>query len=186
MARLSRVERAQKARERAKRTILGLVAASDGRLVGKLRLNKAFYRAHLLYFEETGLELTGYPIVHLEQGPGIDNADDLIDELEQEGRLLESIGNGPRKRERVYELVGTPVSDEDVDKTNAIKRAVVWANALTEEELKLGSHNRSWEESGMGKQQNIFVDVLSSERVLSIRAEADERLAKIEDLLPSV
>lgn len=172
-----------RARERAKRTMLGLVAASDGKLVGKLRLYKAFYRAHILYFEETGLELTGYPIVHMTNGPGIDNADDLIDEMEEEGTLYEAVGNGGREKECVYTTVGVRRLEEDAEKADAIRKAVEWANALDEDELKAASHNRSWRESGSGREQNIFVDLLSDERVLQIRKESDARLERIEDLL---
>lgn len=186
MARLSREERGARARERAKLTMLRLVAASNGRLVGKLRLYKAFYCAHLLYFRETGLELTGYSIVHMTNGPGIDNADDLIEELEQEGTLLETVGNGDREKECVYTTVGGGQLEEDPEKAEAIRMAVEWANALDEEELKAASHNRSWKESGNGREQNIFVDVLPDADVIRIRSEAKERLARIEGLVPAL
>jgi hypothetical protein len=183
MARLSKEERALRARERAKRTIIGLVATSDGRLVGKLRLYKAFYRAHLLYFEDTGLDLTGYSMVHMPNGPGIDNAKDLIQELKETGTLTETVGNGVRTKECVYTTPeGIPL-EEDEERLDAMRRAVAWANALTEEELKDGSHNRSWRESVNGEEQNIFVDVLSDARVAEIRNEAWERLSQVEELV---
>jgi hypothetical protein len=186
MARISREERVARARERAKRTILGLVSASNGRLVGKLRLYKAFYRAHLLYFEKTGLELTGYSIVHMDNGPGIDNAGDLIDELMDEGTLQEIIGNGDRKKEHVYVTIGCIRVEDDEDKAEAMLKAVQWANSLDEEELKVASHNRSWHESVSGKEQNIFVDVLTDDRVNQIRTEADDRLARIKNLVAAL
>lgn len=183
MARLSKEERARRARERAKLAIVGLVAASEGRLVGKLRLYKAFYKAHLIYFESTGLDLTGYSMVHMPNGPGIDNAQELIDELMESGALLEAVGNGDRAFERVYTLGPNVPTEADAEKSEAIRQAADWANALTERELKDGSHNRSWRESFNGEEQNIFVDTLSDERVGEIRREGLDRLGQIELLV---
>ena len=91
-----------------KRVIVALVSASKGKLVGKLRLYKAFYRAHLEYFSATGLDLTGYPMVHMQDGaPGIDNAQELIDELREDGHLVEKVGTPRRPNERVYHFVRT-------------------------------------------------------------------------------
>lgn len=186
MKRRSLAERTQLARERAKRTILGLLDASGGRLEGKLRLYKAFYRAHLNYFEATGLELTGYPIVHMPNGPGIDNAQELIDELSEAGLLKETIGNGTKLNERVYEVIGDSCREEDPDKVAAIAAAVKWAKTLSEKQLKDGSHNRSWREGISGKEQNIYVDELPPERVEQIRREAGKRLAGLEKLVPGL
>jgi hypothetical protein len=182
MARTSSAERRARARERAKRTMLELVRASDGTLVSKLRLYKAFYRAHLLYFEETGLELTGYPIVHMPNGPGIDDADLLIRELQALGVLEESQGSGDFENERVYIVVGDAPAEQDAEKAAAIRAAVEWANALSITALKRESHKQSWHESGMGSEQNIFIDTMTKERVSQIRDEAEERLFRIEDL----
>jgi hypothetical protein len=182
MARISSAERTARARERAKRTILELVRASDGKIVSKLRLHKAFYQAHLLYFEETGLELTGYPIVHMPNGPGIEDADPHIRELEAAGVLEESEGNGDFDNERVYTVVGEAAPELDAEKAAAIRAAVEWANALSITALKRESHKQSWHESGMGREQNIFVDAMTKERVSQIRGEAEERLFRVEDL----
>lgn len=119
-------------------------------------------------------------MVHMPNGPGIDNAQELIDELMEAGVLREVVGNGDRTRERVYTIEGVVPIEEDVDKLDAIRRAVAWANGLTEKELKDGSHNRSWRESESGEEQNIFIDVLGDERVDEIRREAKERFAQIE------
>ena len=182
MVRITAEARRARARDRAKKLIVGLVAASDGKLVGKLRLYKAFCRAHLLYFEETGLELTGYPIVHMPNGPGIDNAAELIDELRQDGVLNEAIGNTDRAHERIYTTVGEATVEQDPEKSEAIRKAVEWANALTYKELKDGSHNRSWRESGMGAEQNVFLDVVEDARIDDMRAEAKSRLARMQSL----
>jgi hypothetical protein len=149
--------------------------------VGKLRLYKAFYRAHLLYFEDTGLDLTGHSMVHMPNGSGIGQAQDLIQELMESGALVETIGNGTRTKEHVYTTPEGLHLEEDEERLDAMRRAVAWANALTEEELKDGSHNRSWRESVNGEEQNIFVDVLSDARVAQIRNEARERLSQVEE-----
>ncbi len=147
---------------------------------------KAFYRAHLNCFETTGLELTAYPIVHMPNGPGIDNAQELIDELSEAGQLRETVGNGLKLSERVYEVVGKVTQEEDQEKVAAIAEAISWANSLNEQQLKDGSHNLSWREGNTGLQQNIYVDGLSEERVDEIWQNANKRMAILTDLVPGL
>ena len=180
MKRISREERLAKSRERAKQTIQELVAASGGSLTGKLRLYKAFYKAHLNYFESTGLELTGYPIVHMTNGPGIDNAQELIDEMVASGLLIEQIGTPGRAAERVY-IVDTHIGQLDPEKLTAITEAAKWASELDERQLKEESHQFSWHDSSNGDRMNIFSDTIQADRVIEIRNETQHRLNELSD-----
>ena len=182
MARYSKEERLARARTRAKQTVYALINASNGRLVGKLRLYKAFYKAHLEYFEATGLDLTGYPMVHMPNGPGIDNAQELIDELMDEGLIREEIGTPDRPKERVYTCVGQMDEDADDERAEAIRSAVAWANALDEEALKDGSHNRSWNETLPGEAQNIFLDAVPEDRLDGLRNDLEKTAKTLKDL----
>jgi hypothetical protein len=92
------------------------------------------------------------------------------------------VGSEEFDNERVYTLVGEATPEQDAEKVRAIHDAAEWANALSIAELKHESHKQSWHESGMGSEQNIFVDTMSKDRVSQIRREAEERLFRVEDL----
>src|SRR5580700_9796459 len=69
------MERGLTERDRAKLVICAIIDAMGGAVNGKLRLYKAFYYSHIVYFQSgPGIVLTGYPIVKMPLGPGIDNA----------------------------------------------------------------------------------------------------------------
>ncbi|MDX2065920.1 MAG: DUF4065 domain-containing protein [Fimbriimonadaceae bacterium] len=179
MPRYTPEQRALRARDRAKRTILALVNANGGELVGKLRLYKAFYRAHLDYFRATGLELTGYPIVRMPNGPGIDNATDLIDEMRASGDLTEEIGTRGLEFERAYRARRDNLAELDADQLQAVHSAVQWANSLSSAELSEASHQASWHETVNGQEQPILIDALSAEELVARRSEARARLAAV-------
>src|SRR5436309_2913255 len=73
-------------KERAKRVILELLRQAGGEM-GKTKLFKAFWLAHLYYSKKAPGYLTDWPIVRMPKGPGIDRADQLILELIHSGQI---------------------------------------------------------------------------------------------------
>src|SRR5262249_34058970 len=84
-------------RTNAKQVLLSLVrcAGKDGWL-GKTKLFKAFYFAHLFYAKEQPGILTDWPMARIPQGPGIHDARKLFRELMQDGLMtMEKVDEGP-------------------------------------------------------------------------------------------
>src|SRR5581483_9784151 len=71
----------------ARDVVLEIIRSADGEWVGKTRLHKAFYFAHLYYAAERPRLLTSHAIARLPQGPGIQGGDELISELIRDGLL---------------------------------------------------------------------------------------------------
>jgi hypothetical protein len=157
--------------EEAKQVICQIIAAAGGRLEGKLRLFKAFYFAHLFYWQHgTGI-LTDHPIVRMPMGPGIDKSEALLGALQREGQIrVGTRANGPF-REYVYELT-TPV---EIDPSNAryraIEEAVEWVRDKSAGELSLETHlySRSWRSGADGQVLDIYSDLLDDEEYESVR-----------------
>ena len=82
-------------KERAKSVILEILHQAGGEL-GKTKLFKAFWLAHLYYCKMAPGYLTDWPIVRMPNGPGIDQADSLILELAHSGHVSRShVPKGP-------------------------------------------------------------------------------------------
>ena len=157
--------------DNAKNVICAIVAASGGRIHGKLRLNKAFYYAHLFYWQEHTGTLTTYPMVHMPNGPEIEQADDLLVELKSEGRIdicYESIG--PYK-ENVYQLLHPFQLDPADSRYEAIRRAVEFINGKSAAELSEETriYSRSWREGSDGDVLDIYIDLLDDEEYASVQ-----------------
>ena len=85
-------------RNKAKAVIAEIIRQSPGdRLEGKVRLFKAFYFAHVYFSRSTAKSsLTGWPIVKMPMGPGIDHSEELLEELVEEGVIsIEEVDIGP-------------------------------------------------------------------------------------------
>ncbi len=168
----------------AKRVICEIIAAFGGQLPGKLRLYKAFYYAHLYYWQSSKGTLTDYPIVRMPMGPGIDAADALIEQLEREGRIrVTKQMNGPYT-EHVFELVKPVCPDPQAPQYKAIQNAVRFINNKSTPELSEETHlySRSWRESKDGEVLNIYVDILDEsdyEKVKRGLADTEELLSGI-------
>jgi Protein of unknown function (DUF4065) len=153
--------------EAAKDVICELIAASGGVLRGKLRLNKAFYFAHLFYWQEADDVLTSYPVVRLPNGPAVDNLDQLLTELVQVGRIeIKQTPNGPYV-ENVYHIVDdVDAADRHSARVRAIRQAVDLVEGRTAAELSEMTHEHSWswQNTANGRELNIYLDVLSDEQ----------------------
>ena len=147
----------QNQKEHAKQLICEIIAAAGGRLVGKVRLHKAFYYAHLYYWQSGAGVLTSYPVVRLPFGPAIDDGPHLIAELMREGRLrVGQQPNGPFK-EAVFELAQPFQIDPNSTRYRAIEEAVDLVKSKSAGELSEESHvfSRSWQAGQLGQELDI-------------------------------
>jgi hypothetical protein len=128
-------------REEAKQLICEIVAAAGGKLVGKVRLHKAFYYAHLYYWQRGAGVLTSHPVVRLPFGPAIDDGANIVAQLVEEGQLrVTQQPNGPYKDSVFEELVKSKTAVELSEETHLF--------------------SRSWQDSQNGEELDIYVDLL--------------------------
>jgi len=152
----------------AKKVILEILRVSDGEWLGKVKLHKAFYFAHLYYANEHPGFLTDWPIAKLPHGPGIHEEEALIRGMMDEGLLeIELVHEGPYPEYR-YRLTekgrqeGSGIPD---DARLAIEQAALYCKDRTAAELSFLTHqrSRSWKEGEMGEILNIYIDTIPDE-----------------------
>ena len=163
-------------RQRAKSVLSAIILRAGGEFAGKTRLNKAFYYAHLWYFENYPGTLTEWPIFRGPYGPAIHKGDELLDELVADGMLAvgeRSVGNCV---ERYYKLL-TP---DEIGVPDAIARAAdygvakVGDRSATAVSQETHEKSREWKRSPMGAELNIYADLLSDDEYRAAhRAQAD-------------
>ena len=169
-------------RERAKEVLCMILAASEGELKKKVALYKAFYYAHLYYWKIGQGTLTDYPIVRMPQGPGIDEGNSLLEELEAEGKIrIERENYGPYT-EYAFSLVEAYPVDRNSLRYRAIDSAVDFVREKSAAELSQITHDysRSWQEANNGDELNIYLDLLDEDEyslILKQSREAEEMIA---------
>ena len=163
-------------REQAKTLICDIIAAAGGKLVGKVRLHKAFYYAHLYYWQRGTGVLTSYPVVRLPFGPAIDDGPSLLAELVREDKLrITSQPNGPYK-ESVFELTQTFQIDPTTVRFQAIETAVEQVKSKTAVELSEETHlySRSWQDNQNGQELDIYADLLDDVEYQQVLQDAQQ------------
>jgi hypothetical protein len=162
--------------------ILEILRDADGEWLGRTRLNKAFYFAHLYYaIERPGL-LTDWPIVRMPQGPGIDKGDELLAKLVREGYMtVEHFHDGPFPENR-YRLTdkARPSRGLPGDAKSAIEKATIFCQNKTAAELSQITHenSRSWNQAKDGDILDIHIDTISDDEYERRKVEV-ARLDKI-------
>lgn len=160
--------------DRAKQVVLALIAECGGHWEGKARLFKGFYFAHLYYMKETGLPLTGWHVVHMPNGPGIDRAEEVLGELEEDGRLtLHAAETDAPYQSSTYRV--DPGLDHGLAgaQLEAVKRAVRHVSGKSGKELSDETHEQSaaWNATEPGEVMELVEDLLSDrERLAGKRA----------------
>ena len=168
-------------RKRAKQIIKEIVRQSGRHFDGKTRLFKAFYLAHLYYFNKQPGLLSDWPIARMPWGPGIDHGDELIRSLVASGELTtESVANGPYTEER-YTLTGETPSGLEAEAIEAIRQAcrLIEGKSGTELSDLCHEHSRSWNKGHNGDELNVYIDVIPEAKLQQDTA----RLQRIEDEL---
>ena len=147
--------------QKAKLLIVAILRESGGSFTGKTRLYKAFYVAHLYHYQKQTGVLSDYPVVRMPRGPAIDDGDNLLNSLVQEGLI--HIGkrmNGPYVEE-VYTLIGQASALADHEWAS-VRDAVQWIADKTATQLSEWTHEYSntWEDTPNGRVMNIYADLL--------------------------
>ncbi len=173
-------KRLQCYREQAKRLILKLVCQAGRKgLAGRVRLYKAFYYAHLLYLLREGVPLTGWDLVHMPYGPGVEDGDELISELVEAQTLVattERVGPYPTNR---YTL-GPAADRRQLKPASAvegeiIEEAVKYVTGKTAVALSAELHefSRSWLATSNGDPLDVALDTMTDEEYARLRLEAE-------------
>jgi hypothetical protein len=149
-------------KNRAKQIIVEIIRLHDGELPTKTCLFKAFYFAHLYYAKSAPDYLSDWPIVRMPNGPGIDGADRLLQEMVDENVLDCRIARvGPYDAVK-YRLKKDVIPDSlSVEHIGAIKAAVDFVKGKSATELSNITHeySRSWQMASNGEELNIYVDL---------------------------
>ena len=163
-------------RQAAKAVICELLATAGGTLKGRVRLNKAFYFAHLYYWRDALGVLTDYPIVRMPLGPGIDDGPSLVAELVQEERIIVSTAPIGPYQEYVYTLCRDIELDPKSSRTMALRAAIELVESRTGAELSELTHeySRSWQATPDGREMDIYADLMSDEELEAARAEVQK------------
>lgn len=171
-------------KEQAKDVLCMILLAAGGTLKKKVALYKAFYLAHLYFWQNGEGTLTEYPIVRMPQGPGIDDGTTLIQELENEGRIrVEKEPNGPFE-EHTFVLTTDYKTDRNDPRYLAIDSAVDFVKEKSAAELSEITHqfSRSWQETPNGMELNIYLDLLDDKEYDAIQ----KRLKEAEEMINGV
>lgn len=170
----------------AEDVIVELVRAAGGTLHGKTRLFKAFYLAHLFFWQREGRFLTSHPIVRMPNGPGIDDAEILFSRLQGTGRLRTTSEKSGPYQERVFQLgpIEGDVTALDAEEVSAIREAVAFVDGKTAAELSALTHEASisWQEARDGEEMAVYMDTLSDEELARIRHASKETSATLEQV----
>ena len=165
-------------KNRAKQIIAEIVRLHGGEIPTKTSLFKAFYFAHLYYAKEAPGYLSDWPIVRMPNGPGIHEADSLLDEMVAEGTLsMRQTRIGPYDA-LCYRLKKNTIPEGlSLEEIEAIKAAVDFVKDKSASELSSITHefSRSWRLAADGDELNIYIDLEPEEQYL-LRMRAFDKL----------
>jgi uncharacterized phage-associated protein len=167
----------------AKAAILEIIRKSDGEFTGKNRLQKTMYFAHLMYFGLAPDNLTDCEFTRLPQGPGLQDAENLLRELRDEVAVeWEQIHDGPylESRYRLTARAGSSSAAVPAEAELAIQRAVDFVRDKSSSELSQYTHeySRSWNLARKdGELLQIYLDVIPDD-------EFERRKKKIQEMEP--
>jgi hypothetical protein len=117
-------------------------------------------------------------------GPGIDRGDELLSELEREGRIEVGRAEKGPYVESVYRLL-TPVAlDSSSPRDQAIVKAAKWVRGKSAAQLSEETHeySRSWNSAQVGEELNIYIDLLDDKEYTTL----ERRLASARELVEGV
>lgn len=164
----------------ASRIILAIIQEAGGSYHGKTRLFKVFYSAHLYFWEDTATFLTDHPIVHMPNGPGIDDGDNILCALESTKKIRRGVQPVGPHREDVYTLCASDPIKLTHDETQAIRRAIEWVGEKSATQISKESHelSRTWrladEAKQSGRPLHIYLDSMSEEEWDRLQAVSDD------------
>jgi hypothetical protein len=164
-------------RVRAKQIILQILKQAPGGL-GKTKLFKAFWLAHLFYSKNSPGYLSAWQIIRLPHGPGIDRGNQLIIELKKSGDITTSHEPKGPYTETVCKLVDpSRIPDFPPNVVEAIREACEIVTSETAAQISDWSHefSRSWNVTPNGKELDIYGDLIPDD----IYEERQEKLKEL-------
>ncbi len=173
----------QNERDGAKDLICDIISLCEGgEIKGQSRLYKAFYHAHLVYYDRFPGILSTYPIVHMTHGPGIEDGETLLKELQDEGRI--EIGKAPiGKYSETVIKVTNPCKPPESNRRTAIEAGLDKIKNKTATQLREETHGAvSWNKVVDGQEQPIYLDLLSTDQLAQMKrelAQATEAAAQV-------
>jgi hypothetical protein len=171
-------------RDRAKQVILQILRRAGGSL-GKTKLFKAFWLAHLFYAKNSTGYLSSWKIVRLPHGPGIDNGDELIFQLKKSGSLvLEHQPQGPYT-ETVCKVIvegGQSLTDAANEAIDSAVRVIKLHDSAAQ--ISEWSHeiSRSWSNTPNGDELDIYSDLIPDDVYYERKIRAEEMNDVYDDL----
>ena len=169
----------------AKKVIAEILRQAGGEL-GKTKLYKAFWLAHLFYCKSTRGYLTDWPIVRLPKGPGINNGDRLLAEMEQAGTVrVEHVPKGPFT-EICCKLIAASPDDLPEAAIAAIASAINELKDHTADSISALSHeqSRSWATTPNGHELDIYSDLIPDDVYAERQRELQSLKKAYESLFP--
>lgn len=177
-------------RAKAKAVLLEAALAAGREGIQRTNHYKVFWLAHLFHMLSAGTLLTQWSIVKMPQGPGVDQGQALLDELEAEAMLvvgqrakgpyLSMPASVPRERlERAEAVVREHLSPQERESIHEALACVGPDDAST---ASRWSHkvSRSWKAAELGQTLDIFADLYVDDiefSELTSRVEADSETA---------
>jgi hypothetical protein len=171
--------------DRAKLIILLILKLAGGSL-GKTKLFKAFWLAHLIYSKDRPGYLSTWKIVRLPYGPGIHKGDNLILDLKKAGRIqLDHQPRGPYL-ETVCKLINNEFASDKLPQgtVEAITAALEMVQGSTATEISDWSHvfSRSWNRTPNGEELDIYTDLIPDDIYEERKALLEEAKEGYDDL----
>jgi hypothetical protein len=152
--------------ERAKQIILQILNQDEDGALHKSRIFKAFWLAHILYAKKNPGYLSGWKIIKLPNGPGIDRGEQLILELSNAGAIRVAHREKGVHTETICMLAKNPPEHLLSKEAMAAIRSAY--NIVKKESVSKISHwshqySRSWNLASMGSELDIYNDHIPDE-----------------------
>lgn len=171
-------------RQEAKRVIALILDESGGEFFGMTKLYKAFYMAHLYYWEAHSGVLTKHPIVRMPHGPGIDRGPELLLEMCESGTI--EVSNRPQGpfSESVYRLLVQSAAEGSAEERASIRRALDFISTKSAAALSAETHefSRTWQQSADGEEMDIYLDLLTDQEYDANRRSLGEVRTAVDDI----
>lgn len=169
--------------DKAARVVFEIIRQSPGdEIVGKTRVFKAFYFAHLFYARANQGFLTDWPIVKMPHGPGIDRFDLIVRRLAESGAIVTDatiVGPYPSTRYRAVRPLDETVPDRAA--AEAVREAVEYVDGKSGVVLSeiTHEHSRAWNQAELGEEMSVYLDLLDDDEESAARAAHEAALRSL-------
>lgn len=175
----------QGSRERAEQIILEILRQAGANGLGRSKVYKAFWLAHLFYARENKGFLSDWKVVKMPRGPGIHRGEQLLQDLGEKCLLVQSderVGPFIEKRCMAARFDNQPSLPSDA--VQAIEKALDFIKGMTAQQLSDLSHefSRSWWETSFGDELDIYSDLIPDEEYQERTQTLQRAAAELEDV----